>query len=330
MKQYKRARRVGLTAIAAALLLRLWTTGTVERALQWLQSPDIAAILNDGKTGREVRFSPSLEVYSPDFVETPPPSAPQETVPSIPAFSEEEVPEITYAANKNPDLAGLLTKPLFWDLYGEAPTVLILHTHSTESYTRQNEDYAESSSWRTLSEEYNMLSIGAEVAEILIEAGIPTIQDRELHDYPSYNGSYVDARKSIQAYLEEYPTIELILDLHRDASGDENGQLRTLARVQGEDSAQLMVVLGTNYKTYEENLSLGLKVHALLERQNPGLMRPLQLRSQRFNQDLCPGALLIEVGAAGNSHKEAMLAAGQLAKAIIALARGSEELGVMN
>lgn len=323
MKQYVRARRVGLTAIAAALLLRLWTTGAVERALQWLQSPEGAAFLIYAETGRKVRFSPSLEVYSPDFVESPPPSAQEETLPPIAPFSEEEVPEITYAANKNPDLASLLTKPLSWDLYGEAPTVLILHTHATESYTRQGEDYVESSSWRTLSEEYNMLSIGAEVVEVLAKAGIPAIQDRELHDYPSYNGSYVDARKSIQAYLEEYPTIQLVLDLHRDASGGENGQLRTLAQVAGEDSAQLMVVLGTNYKTYEENLSLGLKLHALLERQNPGLMRPLQLRSQRFNQDLCPGALLIEVGAAGNSHKEALLAAKQLANAIIALGKGS-------
>lgn len=328
MKQYAHARRVGLTAIAAALLLRLWSMGLPERLVKWLQSTDGAAFLIYAETGRNVRFSPSLEAFSPDFVESPPASAPAETLPEKPAFLESEVPEITYAANKNPDLAALLTQPLEWELYGDAPTVLILHTHSTESYTKKGENYVESSSWRTLSEEYNMLSIGAEVAEILNQAGISTIQDRELHDYPSYNGSYVDARKNLQAYLEEYPTIRLVLDLHRDASGGENGQLRTLAQVNGEDSAQLMVVLGTNYKTYEENLSLGLKLHAQLERQTPGIMRPLQLRAQRFNQELCPGALLIEVGAAGNSHKEAMIAARQLAKAIIALGNGSEECEV--
>lgn len=323
MKQYTHARRVGLTAIAAALLLRLWSMGLPERLLNWLQSADGTAFLIYAETGRNVRFSPSSEAFSPDFVESPPASAPAETLPEKPTFSESEVPEITYAANKNPDMTALLTQPLEWELYADAPTVLILHTHSTESYTQKGEDYVESSSWRTLSEEYNMLSIGAEVAAMLNQAGISTIQDRQLHDYPSYNGSYVDARKSIQAVLEEYPTIQLVLDLHRDASGGEGGQLRTLAQVNGEDSAQLMVVLGTNYKTYEENLSLGLKLHVQLQRQNPGIMRPLQLRSQRFNQDLCPGALLIEVGAAGNSHKEAMIAAGQLAKAIIALGKGS-------
>lgn len=325
MKQYVHSRRVGLTAIAAALLLRLWTGGAVGRAVQWLQSPEGAAFLLYAETGRDVRFSPSSEVFSPDFVESPPASIPEETIPVIPTFSEAEVPEITYAANKNPDLPQLLTAPLTWDLYAEEPTVLILHTHSTESYTKQGEDYVESSAWRTVEEQYNMLSIGEEVAAMLTEAGIPTIQDRELHDYPSYNGSYVDARKSIQAYLEEYPTIQLVLDLHRDASERESGQLRTLAQVDGENSAQLMVVLGTNHKRYEQNLSLGLKLHAQLERQSPGIMRPLQLRSQRFNQDLCPGALLVEVGAAGNSHREAVTAGRQLAKAVIALAKGSAD-----
>jgi len=99
--------------------------------------------------------------------------------------------------------------------------------------------------------------------------------------------------------------------------------MRTRAEVGGEPSAQLMIVIGTNHEGYEENLSLGLKLHAQLERQAEGIMRPLQLRAQRFNQDLSPGALLIEVGAAGNSHGEARIAAEQLAEAIAALARGT-------
>ena len=99
--------------------------------------------------------------------------------------------------------------------------------------------------------------------------------------------------------------------------------MRTHAVVDGKDAAQLMVVIGTNHEEYEKNLSLGLKLHAQLEQQAPGIMRPLQLRAQRFNQDLSNGALLVEVGAAGNSHAEAMLAAEELAKAIQALASGT-------
>ena len=71
-------------------------------------------------------------------------------------------------------------------------------------------------------------------------------------------------------------------------------------------------------------ISLGLKLQAQLERLSPGITRPMSLRSQRFNQDLTKGSLLIEMGAAGNTHKEALRAAEQLAKAIIALARGTQ------
>ena len=324
LDQQQRALRVGLTALACALVLRLFASGLPEKFFSWLCNPDTAAFVTYLETGRDVRFSPSQEVFSPDFLESPPAAAPAPTEPPIPSFSEPETVDVYYACTKDPDIAGLLAKPLEWDLYGSGPTVLILHTHSTESYTRSGEPYVETASWRTLDENYNMLSIGSRVAEILAENGIGVIQDRELHDYPSYNGSYTDARKSIQAYLEEYPSIQLVLDLHRDASSGNGSQLRTMARVEEGTSAQLMVVLGTNHEHYEDNLSLGLKLHAQLERQAAGITRPLQLRASRFNQDLSPGALLIEVGAAGNTHAEALLAAQELARAIIALARGTQ------
>lgn len=314
MDPIHRMKRAGIAAIVFAVSLRLWSGGL----------PDIAAFLISSETGRNVRFSASSEVFSPHFAESPPPSLPKAKEVPLPSFSGEILPQITNLSHAAPDLAALLARPLSWDLTEGDPAVLILHTHSTESYTKKAEVYKETSAWRTLDENYNMLSMGAALAQLLEEAGIPTIQDRELHDYPSYNGSYTHARKSIRELLKEHPTISLVLDLHRDASGEGAAQMRTRAKVGEESSAQLMVVLGTNHKGYEENLSLGLKLHALLEDRHPGLMRPLQLRSQRFNQDLSPGALLIEVGAAGNSHGEALTAVKALAEGIIALARGSE------
>ena len=256
-------------------------------------------------------------------MESPPPSLPEVTTPPIPAFSGEETVDLYYGVRKQPDIQALLAKPLEWDLSGSEPSVLILHTHTTESYTKQGEDYRETSSWRTLDENYNMLSIGRLVAEALEEAGIPVLHHQELNDYPSYSGSYLRARQSLRALLKENPGIRLVLDLHRDAAGTETNQMRTKAVVDGEDSAQLMIVIGTNHEGYEDNLSLGLKLHVQLENQAPGIMRPLQLRAQRFNQDLSPGTLLIEVGAAGNSHEEARLAAQKLAQAIVALAKGT-------
>lgn len=323
MKNLKRARRVGTTAVCFAVILRLFAAGVPEIFwLRWIK-PNIDSLLTKQETGRNVRFSSSIEPFSPSFMESPPPFIPESTEPPLPAFSGSEEVELYYAVRKQPDIQALLAKPLQWNLFGKEPSVLILHTHTTESYSRQGEDYKESSSWRTLDEQYNMRSIGTLVAEILEAKGIRVVQDENTHDYPSYNGSYIRSRQSVREALREYPGICLILDLHRDAAGEGGKQLRTAAQVGNETSAQLMIVIGTNHEGYEENLSLGLKLHVQLEQQAPGIMRPLQLRSQRFNQDLSPGALLIEVGAAGNSHKEARLAAEQLAEAIAALAKGT-------
>ena len=323
MKQLSRARRVGLTAVCCALVLRLWSDGYGNRFLNWLTGPDAAAFFIYLETGRDVRFSPSLPAFSPDFMESPPAATLPPTEATLPSFSDAEDLELYYASTETPDIPALLAAPLEWNLRAEEPTVLILHTHTTESYTRETESYRESSAWRTADEGYNMVSVGDTVAAILEESGISVIHDRTLYDYPSYSGSYTRARKAIEDYVNQNPGILLILDLHRDAAGEGRNQMRTSAVVDGERSAQIMLVMGTNYETYEENLSLALKLHAQLESQCPGITRPLQLRAARFNQDLCPGDLLVEVGAAGNTHPEARRAAEQLAKAIVALADGT-------
>ena len=323
MNPLHRARRVGYTAVLCAALLRLFAAGIPQKLYVQQIQPNIASFFQKQETGQDVRFSSSIDTFTPDFMESPPPSLPRVTEVPLPTFSGEEDVDLYYAVKKQPDIAALLAKPLNWDLTGDVPKVLILHTHTTESYTRQGEDYRESAAWRTLDEHFNMVSIGDLVGQLLEAKGIPVLHHRELNDYPSYNGSYTRARKTLKGYLKEHPEICLVLDLHRDAAGDEENQMRTRATVAGQPSAQLMLVVGTNHDAYEENLSLALKLHAQLEQRSPGIMRPLQLRAQRFNQDLSPGALLIEVGAAGNTHPEAHIAAEELAKAIVALARGT-------
>lgn len=323
MDLHQRTLRVGICAILCGILFRLLSDDLPERIWNRLKQPDSDTSLTSLETGHTVRFSPSSEVFSPDFAESPPAAGrePEKTV--LPSFSDPESVALYYASSASPDVEALLARPLTWQLRGEEPTVLILHTHTTESYTKTKEPYVESARWRTLDEGYNMLSIGELVADKLEENGIRVIHDRTVHDYPSYNGSYVHARKSIGEYLEEYPSVKLILDLHRDASEGSGGQLRPTVKVGQKVAARLMLVLGTNHEAYEENLSLALKLHAQLEREAPGITRPLQLRGQRFNQDLSPGAVLVEVGAAGNTREEALLAAEILARAVAVLANGT-------
>ena len=341
MDPFRRTLRFGAAVISCAVVARLGLSGSFEPLVRWFEKPESQSLFLYLETGRKVRFSDPLEGLSESVTQstepTPPPetvppeTVPPETEPPLPVFSMEDASglEIRYNCSLRPDLEDLMAKPLSWDLNTQEPRVLILHTHATESYTRQGEIYQESSAYRTLDEQYNMISVGDRVTELLEEAGIGVIHDRQLHDYPSYNGSYTHARKSIQKILEENPSICLVLDLHRDASGDLNNQFRPVASVDGEDTAQIMLVMGTNasgqnHPEWQENLALGLKLQTQLERQAPGITRPISLRAQRFNQDLTKGSLLIEMGAAGNSHAEALRAADQLAKALIALSKGTQ------
>ena len=329
MKLHHQSLRIGGLAILFALLLRLGGSNALQQVSDFLNEPTISSWIIYLETGRIVRFSPSFPVEAVFSMESHAPET-SELIP-LPVFSAAEGAEVTVKSNTDlePDLQELIARPLNWDLTGDDPTVLILHTHGTESYTKQSgEHYRESSAYRTLDKQYNMVSLGDHLAELLEAGGIPVIHDRELHDYPSYSGSYAHARKSIAAYLKEHPSIRLVLDLHRDASGDDTNQMRTKATVNGKSSAQLMLVVGTNgtgldHPDWEENLALGLKLHTQCGRIAPGIMRYVNLRAQRFNQDLSPGALIVEIGAAGNTHTEALTATEVLAEAILSLAEGS-------
>ena len=261
MKELCRARRVGYTAVLFAVLMRLFAAGVPEKLYFRFLQPNMDAFMEKLETGRNVRFSSSIEPFSPEFMESPPPLIPKPTEPPLPAFSGQEPVDLHYGVRKAPDIQALLAKPLQWNLFREEPAVLILHTHATESYTKQGESYKETASWRTLEEDYNMLAIGDLVAAVLEEQGIRVVQDKTLHDYPSYNGSYLRSRQSLREHLKEHSSIRLVLDLHRDAAGTETNQMRTKAVVKGETSAQLMIVIGTNHENYEENLALGLKLH---------------------------------------------------------------------
>jgi len=237
--------------------------------------------------------------------------------------------EVNSACGYQVDLQAMLEMPLSWDLTQDGPAVLILHSHGTESYTK-TEEYQESSDYRTLDLGYNVVSVGEQIAQVLEAGGVQVLHDKTLHDYPSYADSYNHARQAIEKYLAQYPSIRMVLDIHRDSVEDKSGQ-QIAYTVQAEDgtAAQVMMVVGTdasglNHPNWRENMALAVKLHAQLEKMAPGVCRPISFRSQRFNQDLSSGAMLIEVGAAGNTRQEALLAAELTAQAILSLAKGTE------
>jgi stage II sporulation protein P len=239
---------------------------------------------------------------------------------------------MNYSCSLRPNVKNLLTQALNWDLTGDEPTILIVHTHGTEAFTEtadtQYDDYG--GSYRTKDDRYNMISIGDELTRLLTQAGLSVIHDRTAHDLNDYLDAYDNSRAAVQKYLQQYPSIKMVLDLHRDAAQYADGtQWATSATVNGEDSAQLMFVVGTNarglnHPNWQTNLSIAEKLNVLMEKNVSGLTRPIDLRSQRFNHDLAMGAMIVEVGAAGNTHPEAMNAISVLAEAIVELAHGSK------
>ena len=318
----RRCMRLCAGMLALAVLIRLWAGGALMPLGQLLQSDEAASFLLYLQTGRVVRALPEAE--GPDLPAVP--DVPTEILDF--SAGDLNLVELSDEPGMRPDLEELLTAPVELSLADGAPRVLILHSHTTESFKQTADRYEESSAYRTLDPGHNMLALGEILAEILESAGIGVIHDKTLHDYPSYNGAYNHAASSTRAYLEQYPTIELILDLHRDAAETVGGQMATKCTIDGEHGAQLMFVMGTdkrlNHPDWEQNLSLALKLQVLLEKENPGICRCLTLSKNRYNQHLGKYALLIEIGAAGNTIDEAKLAARELGEAIAKLAQNTE------
>lgn len=326
----RKSLRIGAAVIGCAVLLRLLSGSFVGNAAQLLGQPSLASWILFFETGRVIRPAPNQDATIPP--ETQPeisiPTDPESPEIALPVFSptDADLVSLHNYCGYSVDIPAMLQQPLQWDLTGDEPTVLILHTHATESYKDQ---YSETASYRTQDINYNVVSVGTYLAQLLEEAGISVIHDQRLHDSPSYNGAYTQSRESAQAYLKQYPSIRLVLDLHRDSIEDSSGQqvAYTLSTDRG-TAAKLMLVMGTdagglNYPNWKENLSLAVKLQAQLEKNTPGLCRPLSFRSSRYNQDLSPGAVLVEMGSAGNTRQEALRAAELLSKAIVDLAHGT-------
>nr|WP_325217882.1 stage II sporulation protein P [uncultured Oscillibacter sp.] len=220
-----------------------------------------------------------------------------------------------------------LQKPFAAALGEGEPQVLILHTHGSEAYTPvPGTEIVWSGDYRTTDYRYNVVRVGDEMAEVLGEAGISVLHDRTLYDYPNYTGAYDRALAAIQKYLERYPSIRFVLDVHRDAIEDGQGnQYKAVSEVEGLGvSAQMSLVIGSDGSGLEhpgwlENLRLAAAVQQDILEQYPTLMRPVLLRNSRYNQHATTGSLLLEVGAAGNSPEEAVLAGRLFAERLAAV-----------
>lgn len=197
--------------------------------------------------------------------------------------------------------------------------VLIMHTHTTESYEPYERDfYDDSFISRTTDERYNVVAVGEKIADELEKAGIGVIHDKTIHDYPSYNGSYDRSRVTVENILKQNPDIKVVLDIHRDAIEREGGErVAPVYEKDGEKSAQIMIISGCNYEGYNKNFRLACLIQKNVYEDYKGLCRPILFTYKNYNQDLTEGSLLIEIGGHANSVDEAKNTGELLGKSLV-------------
>ena len=206
----------------------------------------------------------------------------------------------------------------------QSPQILIIHTHGTESYTPSEKyTFTYTENTRTTDTNYNVVRIGSELADILKNHGLNVVHDVTMYDYPDYNASYDKAYYGISAMLKKYPSIQIVLDIHRDAVNTDTGEtVKLVGEVNGEKAAQIMFVVGTDecgfsHPNWEYNLKFASMLQNRLYNINPSLVRPINLRTSRFNQHFTKGSLIVEVGTNGNTLDEALVSSKYLAEAIV-------------
>lgn len=208
----------------------------------------------------------------------------------------------------------------------DKPQVLIVHTHTCEGYLKYDTGYYYESYYpRTTDNSENVCAVGEEITKSLNSHGIVAIHDTTQHDSPSYNGAYDRSMETIQKYLKKYPSIKVVLDIHRDAfSTDEEGAMKkpVFTTPDGKKAAQIMIMAGCDidgvrdFPDWRYNLRFALQLQQKAETLYPGMTRPLNYGDFVYNMNANTGSLLIEVGTDGNSLNEVKLTGSLLGNAI--------------
>lgn len=221
------------------------------------------------------------------------------------------------------DVDQMLSESLNIDLSLPGPKILVVHTHATEAYAPDGAaEYDKTSSDRSEDINKNVVKVGEEVTKIFNAMGIETIHDTKLHDVPSFNGSYSNSLKTVEEKIKQYPSIQIVFDIHRDSVvyADET-KARAVTEINGRPAAQLMFVVGTDarglyHPNWQENMKFAVHMQNAINQKYPSLMRYINLRTERFNGHTTGASMIIEVGTSGNSLNEAIYGATLAAQVI--------------
>lgn len=211
-----------------------------------------------------------------------------------------------------------LAQPQPFLLDQKGPQVLIMHTHATESFEAyDSEIYDTRHTWRSTDNSENIVAAGEVMAQAIRAHGIEVLHDDTQHDYPSYNGSYERSAATVKEYLAKYPSIKVVLDVHRDAVQRDSTLVKPVTQINGKKAAQMMIIAGCDDGTMEmpnwgKNLRFAAGIQDAIESRWQGLTRPIFFCYRKYNQDLTTGSLLLELGSHGNTLEQ-VLTTAQLA-----------------
>jgi stage II sporulation protein P len=215
------------------------------------------------------------------------------------------------------DINKLLKEPLKLSTK-KGPQVLVFHTHTTEAFLKSIDELTmKNIPSRTNNNNYNVVRVGDALINNLKKYNINVLHNTTVHD-KDYNSSYEKSLKTLTSYVDKYPSLNMVIDLHRDAAGDD--KLRVVKNINGKNVAQIMFVIGTDCKLsntkWKENLKLAVKIQARLNEICPGVAKPIYLSPKRYNQHLTNGSVIIEIGGDGNVIDECIRSTNYLAQAI--------------
>lgn len=200
--------------------------------------------------------------------------------------------------------------------WGDEPLVFIYHSHSSEAYRlTSGADHV----WGS---EEGVIAVGAALAKALSEKyNIPVLHSRKIHDYPVWREAYINSYKTVSDALEKHPTIEMVLDVHRDAGTTRLSGPPTV-EIGGRKAARVFIVVTTDrfglpHPNWRENLAFAYYLNAKMDEMYPGLSRGINVRDDaRWNQHVHNRAVILEIGCEQNTRQEAETAAALLADVI--------------
>lgn len=204
----------------------------------------------------------------------------------------------------------------------QGPQILIYHTHSQEAFADSKEGDVQT----------GIVGVGEKLADLLSgQYGYQVLHCTEEFDKKSRDEAYSRALPALQKLLEENPSIQVVIDLHRDEMPEKT---KLVTELNGKPTARFMFFNGLSWSkktgqisylkntNLQTNLAFSFQLQVKAKEYFPGLTRKIYLKQYRYNMHLCPKTTLIELGAQNNTVEEAMNACEPLAEILDMVLRG--------